>query len=253
MHPTVDKVDFHAVDVVHLLVFVKLLHFFENGIHVGRRLQVDAVFRHEIAGIGLAKFAHLHALLCELRQEKGDAHECVAPIVRGGIDDSAIAFAANHCVYVFHERGDIHLAHRRGTIFAAVLGRDVTQRTGRGKVRNGVARCVRKHVVGHADERVFLTKHLAIFTDESESVNIGINHDSEVKTTFFNLVHDATEVLLQRLGIVGEVAVGLAVEELRLHAECLQQVGQDDAANGVDAIYHHAETSLSDGFGIDQL
>ena len=52
---------------------------------------------------------------------------------------------------------------------------------------------------------------------------------------------------------MGEVAVGLAVEELRLHAECLQQVGQDDAANGVDAIYHHAETSFSDGFGIDQL
>ncbi len=50
-----------------------------------------------------------------------------------------------------------------------------------------------------------------------------------------------------------EVACRLAVELVHvLHAEPLQQLGQDDAAHGVDCVYRHAEVCRAYRLNIDQ-
>lgn len=53
--------------------------------------------------------------------------------------------------------------------------------------------------------------------------------------------HDALEILFEGLGIVGEVAVGLAVEYLVADAEGFKQSREDDAADAVDGIHADAE------------
>ena len=53
---------------------------------------------------------------------------------------------------------------------------------------------------------------------------------------------------------MGEVPVGCAVElEDTLHAKCFEKGRDDETANRVDTVDHHAETSLADSINIDEL
>ena len=68
-----------------------------------------------------------------------------------------------------------------------------------------------------------------------------------------HLVHDAREVLLQGLGVMGKVARHVAVEELIAYAQSLKQFGQDKTSHAVDAVHTHGEACLANSIGIDQL
>lgn len=111
---------------------------------------------------------------------------------------------------------------------------------------------VGKDVVGHGDEGVFLAEHSAVFADEGQAVNVGIYDDAEVEGAFTHAAHDALEILFEGLGIVGEVAVGLAVEYLVADAEGFKQSREDDAADAVDGIHADAELGLADGFAVNE-
>ena len=52
---------------------------------------------------------------------------------------------------------------------------------------------------------------------------------------------------------MGEVARALAVENLVVEAEGLEELGEDDAANRVDGVGTDAELALADGLDIDEL
>lgn len=43
-------------------------------------------------------------------EEECHADECVAAVVKFGVDDSAVAFAADDGADVLHQRGDVDLA-----------------------------------------------------------------------------------------------------------------------------------------------
>ena len=75
-----------------------------------------------------------------------------------------------------------------------------------------------EYVVGNADESVFLAIHLAVLLYEGQAVNVGVNHYSKVVAAIGHFRHYATEVFLQWLRVVGEVAVRSAVKELILNA-----------------------------------
>ena len=52
---------------------------------------------------------------------------------------------------------------------------------------------------------------------------------------------------------MGEVARTLAVENLVVETESLEELGEDDAAYGVDSIGTDTELTLTDGFDVDEL
>ena len=259
MYPTISEVNLHAIDVVHSLNvrgcsrIEEFLHLLEDGIDIRRWLQVDAVLSHEIVGIGLAEFAYLAALLCQLRQEEGDTHEGITAIVAGRIDNTAIAFTADNGTYLLHECGDIDFANGRCAVLAAMTLGDIAQRTRRREIANGSARGVGEHIVGHGDEGVLLTEHLTVFLNECQTVDIGVNDDTHIIATLLQFVHDTTKVLLQWLRVVSEVAVGLSIEELRLYAQCLQQLGQDDTTDAVDAVDDNTKACLTNSLSIDKF
>ena len=111
---------------------------------------------------------------------------------------------------------------------------------------------VGKDVVGHGDEGVFLAEHGTVFADEGQAVNVGIYDDAEVEGAFAHAAHDALEILFEGLGIVGEVAVGLAVEYLVADAEGFKQSREDNAADAVDGIHADTELGLTDGFAVNE-
>ena len=110
-----------------------------------------------------------------------------------------------------------------------------------------------QHIVGHADKGVFLTEHFSVFADKGQTVDIGINHDTEIKAALLHLVHDAMKVLLQWLGVVGKVTCAVAIEYLVVYTKSLEQVGQDDTTYRVDGVHTNTELTLLDSFHVDKL
>ena len=175
-----------------------------------------------------------------------------ATIMALRIDDSTIAFATNHGTHLFHLCRDVHLAHSSSSVLATVLLGHVAQGTGRGEIAHGISLIVGKDIVGYADQRVFLTKHLTVFADESQTVNVGVDYDAQVETALSHLVHDALQVLLQWLGVVGKLSGALAIENLEVYTQSLEQLRQNDAAHAVDSIGTNAELMLANRLYVDQ-
>ena len=136
---------------------------------------------------------------------------------------------------------------------AAVTLGDIAQCAGGTEVRHGVAGSVLQHIVGDAHKRVFLAEHLTVFADECESVHIGVHNDAKVVAACLHLVHDAVEVLLQRLRVVCEVAGGFAVDDGVFHSESLEEFGQDNATHAVDGVCADFEVCVAYGFYINEV
>ena len=169
------------------------------------------------------------------------------------IDYTTITFTTNDSPNGLHLGCHVHLAHSSSSIRAAMFLGHIAKCTRRRQIRNGIPLCVRQHIVGHADERIFLTKHRAVLADESQTVDIGVDNDTQIILAGLHLVHDALQILLQRLGIVGEVASRLGVENRVFHAQLVEQLGQNDTTNGVDGVHTNAEMRVADGLSINQF
>ena len=111
-----------------------------------------------------------------------------------------------------------------------------------------------EHVVGNADEGVFLAEHVAGFADESEAVDVGVDDDAEVAVVLAHAVGDLREVLRYGLGVVGEVAGGVAVElDDVVDAEGAEEARDGDATGGVDGVDGDLEVRLAYGVGVDEF
>ena len=130
---------------------------------------------------------------------------------------------------------------------------DVAQGTGRTQIAHRGTLDMVQDIVGHGHEGVFLAIHLAVFLNEGQTVYIGIDHDTQVVTALGNLAHDAAEVFLQRLGVVGEISGGLAIEHGILYAQSVEQTGQDDATHRVDSVDSHTEAGIADSLAVNEL
>ena len=253
------EVDLDAVDGVHLLILELLLHRIEDAVDHGRVAEVDAVLGDEVRRERGLVGAHAQALMGQVAEEEGHAHHGVAAAVAGGIDHAAVAFAADQRVHGMHLRGHVHLAHRGGVVGAAVGLRHVAQGAAGAEVGNRIARRHARlfrpleQIVGHGHEGVFFDERLAVLADECEAVHVRVDADAQVGLLADDRLAQLDEVLRQRLGVVGEVARGLAVEGDAFHAEALQQARHDDAAHGVDGVEHHLEAGLADRFRVHGL
>ena len=95
VYPLIREVKFHTINICDgnaLLLAIHLLYLYENGIHISRWSQVDAVLGNEIIRERSTKLAYLAALMCQTAQEKSDTYEGITTIVALWIDDSTFAF-----------------------------------------------------------------------------------------------------------------------------------------------------------------
>ena len=63
---------------------------------------------------------------------------------------------------------------------------------------------------------------MAFLVDEGQTVYIGVDDNAKVIAVGFHLLHDALQILLQGLGVMGEVATDLLVEELIGHPQPIE-------------------------------
>ena len=254
MDPSVGEVNLHTVDVVYLLAGIECLHLLEDGIHVGVGRQVDAVLGNEIGRIGGPQFAGLHATLGQIGEDEGDAHQRVASVMCSRIDYSAITFAADDGTRLLHLRHHVHLAHGSGVVLLTVPARHVAQGAGGTQVAHGVARGVLQDIVGHGDQCILLAVHRAVLAEEGQTVHVGVHHEGDVLSALLHQCLDVGEVLLQRLGIVLEVARRLGEQSGDvLHAQLFEQLGQDDAAHAVYGIEGHVEVGLANSLHVHEV
>ena len=128
VYPTVREVNLHTVDVVDLSsgVFGKhLLHLDKDGIDIGLRGQVDAVFGNLVVGELATQFADLAVLLGQRGQEEGDTYQGVTTVMAFRIDDTTITLTTDDSTDFFHLRGHVDLSDGGSGIVSAMLFGDV--------------------------------------------------------------------------------------------------------------------------------
>ena len=82
MHPTVGKVDFHAVDIGDSLVLILLFDSGKDGVDIDVGRKLNLVFGNAVLRIFLLELANGFALFSEQGQEKSHADESVATVDR---------------------------------------------------------------------------------------------------------------------------------------------------------------------------
>ena len=129
MYPLVREVKLHAIDIRYLdilLLTIHFLHLHQDGIHIGRRCQVDTILGNEVVREGCTKLAHLATLMCQTAQEQGDTYQGITTIVALWIDDSTIALATDDSMNILHLGGHVDLTYRSSSIDTAMLLGHVT-------------------------------------------------------------------------------------------------------------------------------
>ena len=110
-----------------------------------------------------------------------------------------------------------------------------------------------KDIIGDGDKGVFLAEHFATILHDCQTVNVGVNHETNIGATFLNKRSYVGEVCGNGFGSVGEASVRLAVKlDDILHAKGAEKFGNNHTANRVDAIHGHREAGLGNRVGIHQ-
>ena len=146
-----------------------------------------------------------------MTEEECYTYQCITTVVTFGIDDAAVSFATNDRTYAFHLRHDVYFAYRAGTILTTMLRRHVCQGTRTRHVTNRITRCMTQHIIGYADQCIFLAEHLSVLAYDGQSVHIRIYHKAHIRLAFFEQVAYLGQVLRQRFGVMREMSIRRAV------------------------------------------
>ena len=130
MHPFIGKINLHTVDIINLFALIMLFNLSQDGINIGVGSKVYAVFGHEIIGIGSAKLAHFLSFMGQMAEEKRNAHQRIASVMRLRIDYPAVSFAAYHGMSLLHLCHHVHFAHGRSIILLSVTAGHIAQSAG---------------------------------------------------------------------------------------------------------------------------
>ena len=160
------------------------------------------------------------------------------------IDYSTISFTTDHSTYLTHLCSYINLTYRSSTINATMLLGYITKGTCRTEVAYSCTRGMLKNIVGNAYKGIFLTEHLTILTDECKTVNVRINHDTEIISALCQFTHNTCEILLKRLWIMCKVTISLSIKELIFHTKLVKELWKDNTANRIDRINNYTESCL---------
>ena len=253
MHPAVFEVNTHTIDGIHLIVSVFLSYLRQDFLQVDGTVQLSFLFHDAVIGIERTNLAATLLRLRHIGQEKRDAHERVTTVVQFGIDDASVAFAANHGIGLLHHLNNVDFAHSGRRVSLSVFVGYILQRTGGGKVRNRISGRMLQYVVGHSHEGVLLYKERAVLLNDSEAVHIGIHHETDIVVGATHRVADAGQILRDRLRIVCEHTVHLAIEHSHIiNSQLFKQIRQCQCTRGVHRVENHLEVGLRDGVLINQ-
>jgi hypothetical protein len=112
---------------------------------------------------------------------------------------------------------------------------------------------MRKHIVGHGHEGVFLTEEGAAVGNNSETVYVGVYHKTDIGTAFTYNVGYGGKVFGYWFGCVCKVTRGVAVQLHNvLYAECAEELRHNDAAYRIDSVDCNGEVGFGNSVDIDQ-
>ena len=113
---------------------------------------------------------------------------------------------------------------------------------------------MREHIVGNRHKGVFLNKEFAIFHNDCQTVDIGVNHKSHISLAFLHQRRDGCKVGRYWFGSVTKLA-GWVAEQFNhvFNAKFLEQSRDNHAANRVNGIYRYSEVGFTNGFNVNEV
>ncbi len=103
------------------------------------------------------------------------------------------------------------------------------------------ARMLFQHRAGEQDEQFIAPQQSTFFIDHTETVGIAIKADADLRSFFFDAVHQRDHIFFNGwVGMmVGEGAVGFAELFNGVHAQFTNQAWSGDTETPVAAVQHH--------------
>ena len=254
MYPLIGKINLYTVDVIDFFILIDLFHFGKDGIYINFRGKIHTVLCDKIRRISSTQLTHRLSFMSQMTQEKSNTYQSIAPIVAGRINHSTITFTTNHGIGSLHLSHHIDFTHSRSTVFHSIFASHVAQCTGRAQIRNSITRSMFQHIIGHSHQRIFFTIHHTVLTNHSQAVNIRVYHKSHVCLTTFHKVHNITQILLKRFGVMGKITGRFAIKFLHmLYTEAFEQFGKNNTSDRIHTVDSHAEISFPDSFHVHQI
>ena len=206
MNPFIGEINLHTVNVIDFFIFIKFFHLCQNCVDIGFGSQVNAVLCNKIRRIRSTQLTYFLTFMCQMTQEQSNAHQSITSAMAFRVDDSTITFTTDDCICCFHLCHHIYFTYGRSIIFATIFAGYITQSTGRTQIGNCISRSMFQYIISNSYQCIFLTVHLTIFTNHSQTVNVRVNNKSHITAAFCHQSHDITQVLFKRFGVVLEIS-----------------------------------------------
>ena len=172
----------------------------------------------------------------------------------GRINHSTITFTPDHRIGCLHLGHYIHFAHCGSIVLHTIFAGHIAQSTCRAQIRYRITRSMFQYIVGHCDQCIFFTIHHTVLADHGQTVYVRVNNKCDICFSSLHQVHDITQILFQRFGIVGKITGRFAIEFFYVfHSQTFQQFRQNNTPYGVYAIDGYSEVSFLDSFYIYQV
>ena len=172
----------------------------------------------------------------------------------GRIDHSTVSFTTNYSIRCFHLGDYIYFSYSRGAIFHTVFAGYITQSTGRTQIRNRIARSMLQYIIGYSNQCIFFTVHDTVLADHSQTVNIRVYNECNIRFSTFHQVHDVTQVFFKWFGVMLEVSGRFTIEFLYMfHTQTFQEFRKDNTSYRVYTVDSYTEIRFLDSFHIYQV
>src|SRR5262245_5253563 len=235
VQPGVFKDYLHAVTQIHPTAGIFVADRLQNFADLVRRA-FQLLFDHLVSRQVSEKLGHGSPGLGQQMQDQSHSDQTVAAEIYAGVDNAAIALAADHRAHLPHHLGDVGLADLRPVERAMEHPRHVVHRRSGRKIGHDRARRLTQNVAGSERERVILAYRFAGFIDDGQPVGVHVLREADVGAAFFYQPAETGDVLRRRFGAARKRAVRRGVDRYDFGAQRLDQLRGDDRTRAVARI-----------------
>jgi hypothetical protein len=207
MEPGIGPIDADAVLIVDFLACVAFFQCRDDAIGVfaaaGELGFDDLIARNLRDELADGEVGGGHEL-----ENVGHPDETVAAGDDSGVDDAAVAFAADNRAMGEHGLNDVGFADGGADDLAFVGGGNVIEHSAGGEIGDGDAGAAGKEPFGAEDEGIFFADVFAGFVDDGEAIGVGILGEADGGVMPADFIGEGDEVFFGGFGFVGEAAIG---------------------------------------------